>query len=156
MRPRKSRKVGSASMLYWSITLWRTSEGQAHSGMFETNLHDDRFLPSQGAGAKSPWKLELPKDYRVFDYDTLSEVVLHIRYTARQGVDPAKVKKAVADLFREANQANLALPFSLRHDFPTDWAAFVSGTGDFTATIGKDYPVYGHEFRRSEPVLSPV
>src|SRR6266566_4150342 len=119
-----------------------TSSGQNDSGMFETNLRDERFLPFEGAGVESTWKLDLPKDYRAFNYDTISDVILHIRYTARQGVDPTKVKAALDDLFQEASQSNLALLFSLRHDFPTEWSAFVNGTGDFTATIRKDYFPY--------------
>ena len=119
-----------------------TSSGQNDSGMFETNLRDERFLPFEGAGAESTWKLDLPKDYPAFDYATISDVILHIRYTARQGVDRTKVKAALDDLFQQANQSNLALLFSLRHDFPTEWSAFVNGTGDFTATIRRDYFPY--------------
>ena len=119
-----------------------TSTGQNDSGMFETYLRDERFLPFEGAGAESTWKLDLPKDYPAFDYATISDVILHVRYTARQGVDPTKVKPALDDLFQQANQAGLALLFSLRHDFPSEWSAFVNGTGDFTATIRKDYFPY--------------
>ena len=116
-----------------------TSSGQNDSGMFETNLRDERFLPFEGAGAESTWKLDLPKDYRTFDYNTISDVILHIRYTARQGVNPTSVKAALDGLFQEANQSNLALLFSLRHDFPSEWSAFVNGGNDFSATIRKDY-----------------
>jgi hypothetical protein len=119
-----------------------TSTGLNDSGMFETNLRDERFLPFEGAGALSTWKLDLPKDYRVFDYNTISDVILHIRYTARQGVEPAKVNAALDELFQQASQANLALLFSLRYDFPTEWSAFVNGAGDFTAAIRKDYFPY--------------
>jgi hypothetical protein len=119
-----------------------TSSGQNDSGLFETNLRDERFLPFEGAGAESTWKLELPKDYRAFDYDTISDVILHVRYTARPGVDPTKVKAAVDHQFQQANQAGLALLFSLRHEFPTEWSAFVSGTGAFTAKIRRDYFPY--------------
>ena len=70
-----------------------SSTAQNDSGMFETNLRDERFLPFEGAGAESTWKLDLPKDYRAFDYDTISDVILHIRYTARQGPEPTKVEK---------------------------------------------------------------
>ena len=119
-----------------------TSSGQNDSGMFETNLRDERFLPFEGAGAESAWKLDLPKDYRTFDYNTISDVILHIRYTARQGVNPTSVKAALDGLFQEANQSNLALLFSLRHDFPSEWSAFVNGGNDFSATIRKDYFPY--------------
>jgi hypothetical protein len=119
-----------------------TSGASNDSGMFELNLRDERFLPFEGAGAESTWKLELPKDYRAFDYNTISDVILHIRYTARQGVEPTKVKAALDNLFQQANQPGLALLFSLRHDFPTEWSAFVNGTGDFTAAIRMDYFPY--------------
>jgi hypothetical protein len=121
-----------------------TSSGQNDSGMFETNLRDERFLPFEGAGAESTWKLELPNpsDYPAFDYTTISDVILHVRYTARQGVDPTKVKATLGDLFQQVNQSNLSLLFSLRHEFPTEWSAFVNGTGDFTAAIRKDYFPY--------------
>jgi hypothetical protein len=105
-------------------------------------VRDERFLPFEGAGAESTWKLDLPKDYRTFDYDTISDVILHIRYTARQGMEPAKVKASLDELFKEANESNLALLFSLRHDFPSEWSSFVNGGNDFSATIRKDYFPY--------------
>jgi hypothetical protein len=52
--------------------------------MFETNLCDERFLPFEGAGAISTWTLSLPTN-RSFDYATISDVILHMRYTARNG-----------------------------------------------------------------------
>lgn len=119
-----------------------TSSGQTDSGMFETNLRDERPLPFEGAGAVGTWKLDLPKDYRTFDYDTISDVILHIRYTARQGVDPSKVTTTLDDLFQQASQAGLALLFSLHHDFPSEWAKFVMGTGDFSARILRDFFPY--------------
>jgi len=119
-----------------------TSGGNNDSGMFETNLRDERFLPFEGAGAESTWKLDLPKDFRAFDYGTISDAVLHIRYTARQGVEPSKVKTALDDLFQRVDQSGLALLFSLRHDFPTEWSVFVNGSDDFTAKIRKSHFPY--------------
>ena len=121
-----------------------TSSGQNDSGLFETNLRDERYLPFEGAGAESMWKLDLPKDYPSFDYNTIADVILHIRYTARQGVEPGKVKAALDELFQEVDRSNLAILFSLRHDFPTEWSAFVSGGPDatFSAIIRKDYFPY--------------
>ncbi|HEY0377592.1 MAG TPA: hypothetical protein VGC87_11770 [Pyrinomonadaceae bacterium] len=119
-----------------------TSMAANDSGMFETNLRDERFLPFEGAGAESTWKIALPDDYHAFDYATISDVILHVRYTARQGVDQAKVKSALADLLQQASQANLSLLFSLRHDFPGEWSAFVNGAGDFSVRLSKDYFPY--------------
>lgn len=119
-----------------------TSAAQNDSGMFETSLRDERFLPFEGSGAISTWKLDLPKDYRTFDYDTISDVILHIRYTARQGVETTKVKAALDTLFQETTPPSLALMFNLRHDFPTEWAAFANGSGNFTVEIRNDHFPY--------------
>lgn len=62
-----------------------TSGGSNDSGMYETNARDDRFLPFEGFGAVSAWRIELPKPFKPFDYSTISDVILHVRYTARQG-----------------------------------------------------------------------
>ena len=119
-----------------------TSAGQNDSGMFETNLRDERFLPFEGAGAISSWQLELPTKYPAFDYTTISDVIFHIRYTARQGVDPNSVNTALSTLFGQEKETNFALLFNLRSDFPTDWATFASGTSDFKATVRRDFFPY--------------
>jgi len=123
-----------------------TSTGNNDPGRFEGNLetHPSReyFKLFEGAGAVSTWKLELTMDYPAFDPATISDIILHIWHTARRGVDATKVKAALDDLFQQANQAGLALLFSLRFDFATEWSAFVNGTGDFTARIRKDFFPY--------------
>ena len=54
--------------------------------MFELNFRDERYLPFEGAGAISRWRLRLPPvEFQPFDYRTISDVVLHVRYTARDG-----------------------------------------------------------------------
>lgn len=149
-----------------------TSTGSNDSGMFETNLRDERFLPFEGAGAISTWKIDLPPDYRAFNYATISDVILHVRYTARQGVNPGRVKDGLDGLFTNAAQSPLALFFSLRHDFPTEWAAFVNRPGsDFSARIRKDYfpyftqgrtinivglDVYGPDVTTHHPLSNPA
>lgn len=67
-----------------------TSTGQNDSGMFETNLHDERYLPFENSGIVSEWQLELPADVRQFDYDTISDVILHVRYTAHDARSPGR------------------------------------------------------------------
>ena len=60
-----------------------TCTAQSDAGVFELNFHDDRYLPFEGAGVDSEWTLELPKRLRSFDYETISDVILEIAYTAR-------------------------------------------------------------------------
>ena len=118
-----------------------TSSGSNDAGLFEANLRDDRFLPFEGAGAISSWKLDLPPKYRSFDYATISDVILHIRYTARQGVNAATVQSALQTLFAEAEQSKLGLLFTLRNEFPNEWAAFL-GNGKLVVQLRRDHFPY--------------
>ena len=122
-----------------------TSTGTNDSGMFETNLRDERFLPFEGSGAITSWRLELPTDFPAFNYLTISDAILHVRYTARQG-GAALGKSAMDQLntqLQTVGQSGLALLFWLRHDFSTEWAAFINtNTTTFTATIQKAYFPY--------------
>ena len=121
-----------------------TSSGSNDSGMFETNLNDVRFLFFEGAGAESKWKVELPASFRQFDYNTISDVILHIRYTARQGGAQlqAKAVENIQALMEEANTAGLMLLFSLKHEFPNEWHQFTTGTDNFNVSIKRDYFPY--------------
>lgn len=105
-----------------------TSSGQSDSGMFETNLRDERYLPFEGSGAISEWQLELPADIRQFNYDTISDVILHIKYTAREGGVILR-NGALANLktcIEEAQTVGAVRLFSVRHEFPIEWAKFQS------------------------------
>lgn len=63
-----------------------TSSGQRDAGLFQLDFRgDDRYLPFEGTGAIGTWRLEMPGDLRPFDYATISDVVLHVSYTARNG-----------------------------------------------------------------------
>jgi hypothetical protein len=121
-----------------------TSTGSMDSGMFETNLRDERFLPFEGAGAISTWSLSLPAELPAFDYTTVSDVILHIRYTARQAGDPlgSQATKELVTMLDTAGQSSQTLLFCLRYDFPTQWAAFVNGGGDFAVTLEKQFFPY--------------
>ena len=120
-----------------------TSNAQNDSGMFETNLREERFLPFEGAGAISTWKLDLPSEFRQFDYDTISDVIIHLRYTARQG-GALLGNKAIEEFKNAIASANSFVRlFSLKQDFPSEWHRFTSGTeDDFKAIVKKDYFPY--------------
>jgi hypothetical protein len=121
-----------------------TSTGTADAGMFDTNLHDERFLPFEGTGAVSTWRLTLPPQVRSFDYQTISDVILHLRYTARDGGEHlgALATKELSQAISDAGTSTLTLLLSLRHDFPTEWSSFVTGTGDLAVAIRKSFFPY--------------
>lgn len=109
------------------------SSAQNDSGLFELNFHDERYLPFEGAGAISRWRVELPSEFRPFDYETISDVILHINYTAREGgqalADKAASElKAAGDLLLQLGKENGGLYrlFSARHEFPDRWAQFLA------------------------------
>ncbi|HEY0463786.1 MAG TPA: hypothetical protein VGC79_06235, partial [Polyangiaceae bacterium] len=108
------------------ITAIAVSSLEDESGVFELNFHDERYLPFEGAGAISTWKLELPEKFRQFDYATITDVVLRVRYTSL-GSDKLKAAaagtvedyvKSVEDLSRDEG---LFAVFDLKNDFPNEW-----------------------------------
>ena len=121
-----------------------TSTAQNDTGLFETNLRDERYLPFEGAGAISSWRLELPSRVRQIDYDTIDDVILHVRYTARDGGGRLR-ELASLDLEERLGQLAPVRLFSIRHDFPTEWAKFKSqaGTNDLVFKLGPEhYPLW--------------
>jgi hypothetical protein len=116
---------------YGTVQSIVTSSGQNDSGLFETNLHDERYLPFEAAGiAGSQWQLTLPADIRQFDFTTITDAILHARYTARDGGEILKAT-AVANLqslIHKGQTVGSICLFSVRHDFPSQWAKFQSVT----------------------------
>jgi hypothetical protein len=111
-----------------------TSNGQTDSGMFDVNFRDDRYLPFEGAGAIGTWKLELTasKELRQFDYDSISDVVMHLRYTAREDAGAFKnsaVSYLSSVIAAVSEQFPLKRLFNLKHEFPTEWYAFFNPAG---------------------------
>jgi hypothetical protein len=104
-----------------------TSTGQSDSGLFELNLHDERYLPFEGTGAISTWLIELPATFRQFDYDTISDVILHMRYTARDGGAAYRTlvesvqRELLNEMLLEASGTGLFQAYNLRHQFPNEW-----------------------------------
>jgi hypothetical protein len=103
-----------------------TSTGQNDGGLFELNFRDERYLPFEGAGTISRWRITLDPDANGFDFNTLSDVVLHLRYTARDGGERLKkgAQESLAQAIGEEATKPLARLFSLKHEFPTEWHRF--------------------------------
>ncbi len=63
------------------------SRGVDDSGVFELDFSDERYLPFEGTGAVSRWRLEMPHATNPFDFESITDVIVHVGYTARQGGD---------------------------------------------------------------------
>jgi hypothetical protein len=62
-----------------SISVTTASNG---TGLFELRLDDPILLPFEGSGVETTWRLELPKAANRFNFETVVDVLLIIRYTA--------------------------------------------------------------------------
>ena len=120
-----------------------TSSGREDGGLFELNLRDERYLPFEGAGVIGRWRIELNDEYRAFDYDSISDVNLLLRYTARDGgaavrqkVVPALAER-VSALVNATAHTGLFHFISLRREFGSELHRFLhpSGTNDHEVTL---------------------
>lgn len=129
-----------------SVSAIATSSAQNDSGVFELNFRDERYLPFEGAGVESTWSLELMGDenLRQFNYDTISDVILHLKYTATE--DAALKDAAIANLKTViAETATSGMPlsiaFDVRHEFADEWHKFVNaatGNTELNISVSKD------------------
>ena len=105
-----------------------TSTAQNDAGVFELSFRDERYMPFEGAGAVSRWRLTLPKTFRQFDYATINDALLSMSYTA----------KPDASLRAHVETENAALEGSILAHFATNPAKRVlSLRQDFSAAFGR-------------------
>jgi hypothetical protein len=125
-----------------------TSSAQGDSGLFELNFHDERYLPFEGGGAVSNWVISMPKDCNAFDFESITDVVFNLKYTSRDGgqafanlaraaavIPPGTSQSSLANSQTSnfPKQPNLVRFFSLKHEFPTEWSAFLSPAAEATS-----------------------
>jgi hypothetical protein len=114
-QPENSRMVS----MYAATEAIATSQGQNDSGMFELNFRDERYLPFEFSGAVSRWRIELPLENNHFDMETLSDVILHLNFTAREGGD---VLRKAANECAQQNLPGAGMRFfDVRRDMPEAW-----------------------------------
>jgi hypothetical protein len=110
-----------------SIQSIAASNSQNDSGMFELNFRDERYLPFEGCGAIGTWRLELPADVRQFDYETIADAVVHVKYSAREGGSSLKnasaltLKERLLGIRQQLSQTGLHRAINVRHEMPNEW-----------------------------------
>lgn len=104
------------------------STAREDAGLFDASGSDGRPLPFSGRGVIATWQIDLPADPsrgdpQQFDYDSISDAVLHIRYTARDGGQALRegALAALKDAIDNAEGVGSARMFSVRLDFPMEW-----------------------------------
>jgi hypothetical protein len=116
-----------------------TSAAQNDSGMFEVNFRDERLLPFEGAGTISTWMLDMPPSCNAFDFETITDVILRISYTAREG--GVEFGQAVQKAVSLPPVPSLAWLSSVSKDFPNEWYLFQRPTNPAATTFTLTLPV---------------
>lgn len=127
--------------MFGAISSIATSHAQNDSGIFELNFNDERYLPFEGAGVISDWQINMPIENNYFDFVSLSDIVLHISYTSRNGGGQLATDANTALQARLPTQT--ARLFSLKHEFATEWHRFLNPEGgkdqEFVINLNKEH-----------------
>jgi hypothetical protein len=142
-----------------------TSTAQNDAGVFALNFRDDRYMPFEGAGAISTWKLSLPRNFRQFDYNSINDVLIHISYTAEYDElfrDRVETMNDAIEgtLLNILKNNSLARSISLRQEFSTDFHRLTQGALNQAVSISiqnKHFPLFMNgrtlSIRRAKLVL---
>lgn len=107
---------------------WRASQKVALSGgiddtgVLQPDPNDERYLPFEGTGAISSWRLEMPLETNRIDYSTLTDVIIRLRYAATDGgaVFTSQVRSKINSIPYQGQRA-----LNLAASFPTAWFGFM-------------------------------
>ncbi len=105
--------------LYGAKEAIATSTAQDDAGLFELNFRDERYLPFEFHGAVSRWRIELPPENNYFDLSTITDAILQLRYTAREGGDVLR-RAALETTRQRLPDAGLRI-VDVRQELPSAW-----------------------------------
>jgi hypothetical protein len=99
------------------------SKGMNDSGLFVLDFNDERYLPFEGTGAVSNWSLSLPPDTNRINFDSISDVIITVKYTAKNGgtAYAGNVKSIYKILPDSSGDFVKAKTFDLRQAFSSGW-----------------------------------
>lgn len=118
-------KIPDSSVLrsnWWINQQVALSRGVNDNGMFELNFDDNRFLPFEGTGAVSIWKLSMPLATNRINFDSISDVVVQLKYTAKDGGD--KFRKDVMALTPFKSYSGVGY-LNIHQTYPQSWFNFM-------------------------------
>lgn len=121
---------------WWVNQQIAISKGINDSGLFELNFEDPRFLPFEGTGAISTWKLSMPLTTNRINFGAISDVLIQLKYTARDGGEKFRRDVLALKAFRPYTGVGY---WDFNQAFPGAWYAFMKDhTTAETQTLGFD------------------
>jgi Tc toxin complex TcA C-terminal TcB-binding domain len=99
-----------------------SSDGIDDAGLFQLDFRDERYLPFEFTGAISRWRIELPPENNQFDFDSISDLIIKMNYTAREGGEA--LRRDVREMVGCKLPDDGVRFIDVRHDLPDMWRAF--------------------------------
>ncbi len=105
-----------------------------NNGLFELRFDNDRYLPFEGTGAVSLWRLELNGKKGSYNPDDLLDVTIKLRYTSDQG--GSSFGNAVKSALKPYHATSF---FDLAYSFTDEWNEYMlSDEKDLNLTFTRD------------------
>lgn len=116
------------------VALSQVDDPGANNGLFELRYDDDRYLPFEGTGAVSTWRLEISGACPT----TLQDVVVTVKYCAQSGGDVfANAVKGMLKPYPAARYLDVA------REFAEEWEEF-KANGDQSLTLPVTPALFPH------------
>ena len=109
------------------------SQGLNDNGLFVLNFDDTRYLPFEGTGVVSSWRLDMPKPYNAINFDSITDVIIRLQYTALSGgsVFQATVEQNLGD-FKENQLLMMA------QEYASAWYGFIQQGQPLQFSVGSN------------------
>lgn len=111
------------------------SRGLDDAGMFALDFNDARYLPFEGTGAVSVWRLSMPKATNRINFKNISDVIIQLKYTAIDGGSKFREDVTRLDAMKEYRGSTF---FLAAQTFSSQWYTFLNVHPD-TATQSLDF-----------------
>ncbi|GLH79783.1 hypothetical protein SSBR45G_46920 [Bradyrhizobium sp. SSBR45G] len=105
------------------------SSGISDSGLFQLDFRDDRYLPFEGTGAVSRWRLDMPPAANRIDFGSIADVVVDVSYTALDGGAALRAKVTALPALQPFTGQVLMPIADLQ---PDAWSSFLADHGNTT------------------------
>lgn len=132
-----------------------TSRGENDRGLFN-EPEEERYSPFEGAGAISTWRIELP-EIPAFDYSTISDVILHLEFTALEGGEAFR-QEVVARVGERMADNGFLHGFDVRSLAPEEARRFLSpdGSGEQTIVVPVREELLPYPLRAYSPKIEGI